>query len=566
MPTIQSDAAYDRLKYYAERGHHVGAALSIISTYMTVSDDMVDFFLKTVTRGLPYIMNSMPIGGLTGPFFYFTLYAASGWMRLNHGNLLLTALFTDWVAYLSLPAYNGLPIWNYHIHILISPCRYTNIQPISILEEPVCMKSTHPKKIYLETTTRCNLHCRMCVKYATGSCIPEGHMPVAVFNHLLKSFSETEFLILNGIGEPLLHPHLVDFVSSARACMADGASIGFQSNGLLLDDNKAFRLLDAGLDTLCLSVDGLPDSEEDRDVKGEHCFSAVVKALSSLAKAKQKIGRNFRIGLETVLTRKNIHELPSLVAWAAAQGVDYIITTNLVLYSQVNREQSLFNPNSREAVQLFQKYQQKALLQGMNLDECILSYRKYAGTRSKKAAVDLLVGMQKEAQEKDIRLHLLSLLEHADTNDEIEDLLLTARRIAERHGIDLFIPPLQALDQRSCLFIEDEATFISPNGDVMPCHFLWHTYSCLVLQDDIQVQERIFGNVLEKSLETIWQSREYEAFRREAGRYEFSSCWSCSQGPCANLVNDAGIYANDCFGSQVPCGHCQWNLGGIRCL
>ncbi|MDD9300938.1 MAG: trimethylamine methyltransferase family protein [Desulfobacter sp.] len=68
MPTVLSEAAYDRLKHYHDKGHKVGAALSIISTYMTVSDEMVDPFLKTVTRGLPFIMNSMPIGGLTGPY------------------------------------------------------------------------------------------------------------------------------------------------------------------------------------------------------------------------------------------------------------------------------------------------------------------------------------------------------------------------------------------------------------------------------------------------------------------------------------------------------------------
>jgi trimethylamine:corrinoid methyltransferase-like protein len=68
MPTLLSDAGYDRLKYHSDRGHKAGAALSIISTYMTISDDMVDPFLKTVSRDLPYIMNAMPIGGLTGPY------------------------------------------------------------------------------------------------------------------------------------------------------------------------------------------------------------------------------------------------------------------------------------------------------------------------------------------------------------------------------------------------------------------------------------------------------------------------------------------------------------------
>jgi trimethylamine---corrinoid protein Co-methyltransferase len=68
VPTLLSDAGYDKLKDYSDKGHRVGAALSIIGTYMTLSDEMVDPFLNTVNRGLPFIMNSMPIGGLTAPY------------------------------------------------------------------------------------------------------------------------------------------------------------------------------------------------------------------------------------------------------------------------------------------------------------------------------------------------------------------------------------------------------------------------------------------------------------------------------------------------------------------
>ena len=46
----------------------MGAALSICSTYLTVSEEMIGVYLRVVSRGLPFIMNSMPIGGLTGPY------------------------------------------------------------------------------------------------------------------------------------------------------------------------------------------------------------------------------------------------------------------------------------------------------------------------------------------------------------------------------------------------------------------------------------------------------------------------------------------------------------------
>ncbi len=434
------------------------------------------------------------------------------------------------------------------------------------IERNHIMKSNHPKKIYVEITTRCNLRCSMCVKYAAGSCIPDTDMPVDVFNQLLASFVKTEHLILNGIGEPLLHPHLFEFIRLARSRMAKNTNIGFQSNGILVDNGNALDLIEAGLDTLCLSVDGLQSSVEGFGSHGEHSFSTVAKAVSSLSRARRNLGRKFKIGLEMVLTRKNVHELPGLVAWAADEGVDYIITTHLILYSKATEELSLFNPNSLEAVQLFQAYNRQAISQGLNLDECFKSYLKYAGTRSESEALDLFSGIQKVSKTKDIRLNLQSLIEHDNNSDNTEAILLHAQSIANSRGVALFTPPLQALDQRICPFLADQATFITSNGDVMPCHFLWHTYSCQVLKEEVQVQKRVFGNILENSLKTIWQSREYEEFRREAEQGEYSSCWSCSQGPCSNLINDTAAYANDCFGSLVPCGHCQWNLGGIRCL
>ena len=91
MPTLLSDAGYDKLKEYSDKGHPVGAALSIISTYMTLSDEMVDPFLKTVKRGLPFIMNSMPIGGLTAPYSMSslaTMAQAEGLFGLVLGQLI----------------------------------------------------------------------------------------------------------------------------------------------------------------------------------------------------------------------------------------------------------------------------------------------------------------------------------------------------------------------------------------------------------------------------------------------------------------------------------------------
>ena len=84
---------------------------------------------------------------------------------------------------------------------------------------PNIMTNICPEKIYVELTTRCNLKCRMCVKYTAGSCIAEGDMPLELFKKLLPSLGHVRTLILNGIGEPLLHPDLDEIIALARARM-----------------------------------------------------------------------------------------------------------------------------------------------------------------------------------------------------------------------------------------------------------------------------------------------------------------------------------------------------------
>jgi putative metalloenzyme radical SAM/SPASM domain maturase len=318
----------------------------------------------------------------------------------------------------------------------------------------------------------------------------------------------------------------------------------------------------AGLDTICLSLDCIKPDEGG----GGHAIFAVARALEALIQARKAAARRFRIGIETVLSRGTIAGLPDLVRWAAGQEVDYLIATNLFLYDGAAAADSLFNPNSADAVAIFEKYNRLAMAQGLSLERYLAAYLKFTKTAADRELLGLVEQMQREARDKDIHLHLQSLIDHrAGDQGAVEKVFGEARAIAGQHGMELFLPPLQTPAERSCPFIQEKATFIAVNGNVMPCHFLWHSYSCRVLGEEIQVRERIFGNIRRQTLKEIWRGDGYRQFRLQAGKSDYASCWSCSLGPCPSLIND-DLYANDCYGSVVPCGHCQWSLGGIRCL
>lgn len=433
--------------------------------------------------------------------------------------------------------------------------------------------SRHPKKVYVELTTRCNLQCEMCVKYMEGTSIAEADLPLATFSRLLPDLAYTDTLVLNGIGEPLLHPDLTEIVAMAAKTMPADSIIGFQSNGLLLNDRFCRELLAAGLGTICLSVDSIT---EQREVAGnacvanggkEHSFISVQRALKCIETARINAKKKFRVGLEIVLTRENFRQLPRLVRWGAEHGVDYIITTNLILYDRQSEQASLFNPNFQGAIALFERYQAKAKSQAIDLEKAFVRYRMFAGTRSTAKEIEILSRFQEAARDCDVRLNLEGLFRYSEnTVEDAVHYFEEALGIAKQQGIELFLPPLQAPDQRNCPFVEEEAACMDVSGNVMPCHFLWHTYSCRVLQEEIQVQKRVMGNINRLSLGEIWQLSEFQQFRKDAGEYDYSPCWSCSMGPCGNLINENDSGANDCYGSQVPCGHCQWSLGEIRCL
>jgi len=73
----------------------------------------------------------------------------------------------------------------------------------------------------------------MCVKQNGMGGIPEGSMSPRTFERLAPVFPYLDTLVLNGIGAPA-HPQLEAFIARARSLLPEGASIGFQTNGMAL--------------------------------------------------------------------------------------------------------------------------------------------------------------------------------------------------------------------------------------------------------------------------------------------------------------------------------------------
>ncbi|MBW4718672.1 radical SAM protein [Saccharothrix obliqua] len=191
-----------------------------------------------------------------------------------------------------------------------------------------------PAELQVEVTGSCNLRCRMClVRYAPAVGRAEGALSYEDFRDLVDGLPELTRLTLQGLGEPLLAPHLLDMV---RHATTRGVEVGFNTNGVLLDRRWARDLVAAGTGWVHVSLDGATAATYE-DVRHGGAFEPrpgqfdrVVANLRALLAERAAAGAARPVvKLVFVAMRRNIAELPDLVALAADLGVDELWVQNL---------------------------------------------------------------------------------------------------------------------------------------------------------------------------------------------------------------------------------------------
>ncbi len=104
------------------------------------------------------------------------------------------------------------------------------------------------RKIYLEISNICNLHCAFC----PGTKRPKGAMTVEAFRTLLPRLRPyTDFLYFHLMGEPLCHPHLKEFLEMAGEA---GFKVILTTNGTLLQKQKNILLSAPALHKVNISL------------------------------------------------------------------------------------------------------------------------------------------------------------------------------------------------------------------------------------------------------------------------------------------------------------------------
>jgi MoaA/NifB/PqqE/SkfB family radical SAM enzyme len=375
-------------------------------------------------------------------------------------------------------------------------------------------------KVYIEPTNRCNLDCRTCIRHSWDEEL--GHMDEATFSHIMKgieAFDPPPTVFFGGFGEPLSHHRIIEMVNSAkgRRCRVE-----LITNGTLLDERMSKGLIDAGLDTLWVSLDGAtPESYADvrlgarlpdvltnlktfgllRGLRGGGC-SCNSDPLAERLPLKPEIGIVF------VAMKRNLSDLPDIVVTGTKLGATRFMVTNVLPYTPDMCKESLYSRSLSDQAATPDSYYRMELPK-INLDEETMStlFVKTAGGHS-------------------------TIFAGAD------------------HG--------ESVNQ--CPFINRGSTAISWDGSLSPCLPLMHDHTSFLNQLQRTSRRRVIGNVNERTLTDLWNGKEYVAFRDQVQRFDFSPCSYC--GGCDLSESNE----EDCAGNDFPtCGGCLWAQGIIQC-
>jgi putative metalloenzyme radical SAM/SPASM domain maturase len=421
-----------------------------------------------------------------------------------------------------------------------------------------------PSKLFVEVTTRCNLHCAMCVKETQGQRIREGDMTRETYRRLAPAFPGLHALVLNGIGEPLLHRDLEHFIELAKRDMPASGWIGFQTNGQLLGARRADSLASAGVDRICISADAVsPDVFSSLRRGGRH--EAVEGAAAALHAAAARRGRPIALGIEFVAMRENLDQLPALVRWAARSRIGFVIVTHMLPYGAEMAHAAAFDAATDRAVRLFSEWRARASAERVDLGRYFDVFLKFRPSPDEQRVVEYVGDMVEDASAQGITLHFSRLLGYDPAlSRRAESAFAEAAEIAAREGIDLRLPASTPTQQRRCEFVESGGAFISWDGGVHPCYFLWHRYSCHLGGVVKNVQPRCFGNLAERGIVALWRDEAARSFREAVLRYDFPFCYDCNHALCDYVQDEE--FTQDCHLNTVPCAACLWCTGVFQCL
>ena len=231
---------------------------------------------------------------------------------------------------------------------------------LNALRSRSAQKVIPPKRrwrlLQVESAIACNLRCIMCPwREITKNFENQGLMTQDIWESIRLHLADINSIDFTGGGEPLLQPKLAEWIAQANAA---GCETGFLSNGLLLKQERLQRILDAGVDWICISMDGA-DAGMYESIRIGSNFERVCENVAQIGELRS--GNRPRTMINFVLMDMNFHQTEDIVRLAAQLGVDQLNFKQCdVIRGESGKGHGLFEIKETKNIRYFKKNLGKA--------------------------------------------------------------------------------------------------------------------------------------------------------------------------------------------------------------
>lgn len=177
-----------------------------------------------------------------------------------------------------------------------------------------------PFQVGWDIVHECNLRCKHC--YLTAKELSDSrHLSLDEGLAFIRDLADSGVFHLSiAGGEPLLHPNIVEFIAAATK---GGMLVALSTNAMLLSEDLAFRLKDAGLGAIQISLDGSTPETNDR-IRSKGVFWKTSNGISNANRA------GIPVTIACVILKDNANDIKEIVQMAIDQGAHAVKVQTLI--------------------------------------------------------------------------------------------------------------------------------------------------------------------------------------------------------------------------------------------
>lgn len=219
-----------------------------------------------------------------------------------------------------------------------------NLERLAAYRREVLFLRPPLKMLFFELTTDCNEKCLHCgskcneIKHRDQKDLSFAEYK-ALLEQVASDFDITQMMLCITGGEPMMSPFFFDVVGYAHEL---GYRWGMTTNGTLINEDAADRLVRTGMRTVSVSLDGL-EQTHDQFRQRNGSYRRTLEGIAALVKQGKQIDH---VQVTTVVHRRNIKELAALYEVVDALGVKSWRITNIDPIGRALDHQDLLLTNS----------------------------------------------------------------------------------------------------------------------------------------------------------------------------------------------------------------------------